>query len=108
MHKTLHSMGVELMKKTWLYSLCLFLLAVGCSRINSNTSAVEKNSRKDLLKEQFIELKAEAVTGRLHKQIEQISHVAKGRVSCCAFLMHNSKEKGRGKKEEGTKVTAIN
>ncbi|MCP6761218.1 MAG: class A beta-lactamase [Fischerella sp. CENA71] len=92
-----------MMKKTWLYSLCLSLLTVGCSSSNPNSSSVEKYSRKDLPKE-FIELKTDgsfysesstgnsqsgtyAVTGRLHNQIEQISRAAQGRVGVAITVL---------------------
>ena len=91
------------MKKTWLYGLCLSLLAASCSstNLNSNSSGIGKYSRKDLPKE-VTELKADGsfysetgnsqldaydVKGRLHDQIEQISRAALGRVGVAVTLI---------------------
>ena len=86
---------------TWLYGLCLSLLAASCSSTNLNSSVIGKYSRKDLPKE-VTELKADGllysesgnsqsgtyyIKGRLHDQIEQISRAASGRVGVAVTVI---------------------
>lgn len=91
-----------MMKKTWLYGLCLSFLAVGCAIADPNSSVVSKYSPTD--KHELIERKADRSfssesstsasqsntsnrTGELHDQIEQIARTAKGRVGVAATLI---------------------
>lgn len=88
------------MKKTWLYSLCLFFLAVGCASPNVDKTEVRKDSQIDEVKEVTATEADRTSVGELYKKIEQISRAAEGRVGVAITVLetgesvaHNGNQK---------------
>lgn len=66
-------------KQAWLYTFCLFLLAVGCTSINASNKENTSNSQKSP--------PSEIKRDELRDRIEKISQAAQGRVGVTATVL---------------------
>ena len=70
-----------MLKKAWLYTFCLFLLAVGCTSVNSSSRQDPPNNPNEITTSNTNR------RNKLRAQIKQISEAARGRVGVTATVL---------------------
>jgi beta-lactamase class A len=76
---------IQVIKKAWLYTFCLFLLTVGCASINSSNREDTPNNQTSA--PNGITTSNTDRTNELRARIEQISQAAQGRVGVTATVI---------------------
>jgi beta-lactamase class A len=76
---------IPVIKKTWLYTFCLFLLTLGCTSINSSNREDTPNNQTSA--PSSITISNADRTNELRDRIEQISQAAQGRVGVKATVL---------------------
>src|SRR4028118_2101222 len=76
---------IPVIKKTWLYTFCLFLLTFGCTSINSSNREDTPNNQTSA--PSSITISNADRTNELRDRIEQISQAAQGRVGVKATVL---------------------
>jgi beta-lactamase class A len=76
---------IPAIKKAWLYTFCLLLLTLGCTSVNSSNR--EDTSNNETSTPSGITISNADRTNELRARIEQISHVARGRVGLTATVL---------------------
>jgi beta-lactamase class A len=76
---------IQVIKKAWLYTFCLFLLTVGCASINSSNREDTPNNQTST--PSGITTSNTDRTNELRARIEQISQAAQGRVGVTATVI---------------------
>ncbi|HEY9298649.1 MAG TPA: serine hydrolase [Phormidium sp.] len=76
---------IQVIKKAWLYTFCLFLLTIGCTSINSSNR--EDSSNNQTSAPSGITISNANSTNELRARIEQISQTAQGRVGVKATVL---------------------
>lgn len=76
---------IQVIKKAWLYTFCLFLLTVGCASINSSNRGDTPNNQTSA--PSGITTSNTDRTNELRARIEQISQAAQGRVGVTATVI---------------------
>ncbi|MBD1936749.1 class A beta-lactamase, subclass A2 [Microcoleus sp. FACHB-68] len=76
---------ILVIKKTWLYTFCLFLLTIGCTSINSSNREDTPNNQTSA--PSGIATSNADRRNELRERIEQISHAAQGRVGVTATVL---------------------
>jgi beta-lactamase class A len=76
---------IQVIKKAWLYTFCLFLLTVGCASINSSNREDTPNNQTSA--PSGITTSNTDRTNKLRARIEQISQAAQGRVGVTATVI---------------------
>ena len=76
---------IQVIKKAWLYTFCLFLLTVGCASINSSNREETPNNQTNT--PSGITTSNTDRTNELRARIEQISQAAQGRVGVTATVI---------------------
>ncbi len=89
-----------MMKKTWLYGLCISLLAASCLRTNPNSSVKANDSSHSESGTGLSQSGTDNVTGGLHDQIEQISRAAQGRVGAVATVIETGESVALNKDQQ--------